>query len=216
MAREKERKAAWVFCLFRYGISQEKRPDSLLTLSLHSSSRSGDDEPKQLACCPECKRKYEKEAALLQEQEGNAESESPQSCNSSVEVCNKTGWIDESTRRAEISSGANLPLWLQKALPSALSKGPPMSAEVRILCPVHGLPKRFDMHFVVCRSMYSSAMLVASRIQTNAVHVCICGYFVACSSSTSICKSIISLIRYTLAKDLNFGIFIYDQPSLEI
>ena len=95
--------------------------------------RSGDNEGK-LTCCPECTRKYEKEALLLQEQEGNIQSESPQSCNSSVEVCNKVGSIDE-PQRADTSSttiGGNLPLWLQKALPNVHSNGVP-PVEVRKL-----------------------------------------------------------------------------------
>ena len=143
------------FCgvVSRYGISQEKRSDSTLTLALNSSSlktRSGNDEPK-FVCCPECTRKYEKEALLLQEQEGNVESESPQSCNSSVEVCNKVRSIHEPPQRTDTTSieppqpadtsvaaastkiGANLPLWLQKALPNAPSRGLP-SVEVGKVC----------------------------------------------------------------------------------
>lgn len=96
--------------------------DSSLTLSLHPSTaalklnRSDDEEgPEKLNCCSDCMGKYEREALLLRGHERHGQSESPQSCSSSVETSSKD--ID-GARPMWHSSIAQpvLPLWLQKAL----------------------------------------------------------------------------------------------------
>lgn len=110
--------------------SQETGTDSL-TLSLLPSSGAtlqleGDGE--KLTCCLECRKKYEKEAFMLRDQEGRKQPDSPQSCSSSVETPSKA--INDQGLQSTGASPPALPPWLQKALPEGVKSVVGSPAEV--------------------------------------------------------------------------------------
>lgn len=100
--------------------SQETGTDSLALSLLPSSGATlqleGDGE--KLTCCSECRKKYEKEALMLRDQDGRTQPDSPQSCSSSVETPSKA--INDQGLQSTGASPPALPLWLQKALPEGV------------------------------------------------------------------------------------------------
>lgn len=99
------------------------RMDSLKLSLLPSASRasrvniSAEEDVGSLSCCPDCRKKYEKEALLLQGQEDRAQPDSPQSCSSSIETPSKAP--GDQGGQSACASQPVLPLWLQKALPNS-------------------------------------------------------------------------------------------------
>lgn len=95
--------------------------DSSLSLALHLlptaalEKKKADEDGEKLNCCADCMAKYEEEILMLHEQERRVQSESPQSCSSSVETTSKDFDSVQLTRAAQPA----LPLWLQKALPAS-------------------------------------------------------------------------------------------------
>ncbi|MCO5613355.1 hypothetical protein L7F22_067631 [Adiantum nelumboides] len=148
------------------GVRTQDRGVDSLALSLLPSpgatlqlSMPGEGGGEKLTCCPECIKKYEKEASLLRNQEGGKQPDSPQSCSSSIETPSQM--INDQGTHSTGGSQPDLPLWLQKALPDGSASAPaaavvevydkPLPLAMRL----QELQKKFNQ---ACRSLHAERL----------------------------------------------------------